>query len=320
VPFTADSFRVLIASPSDLVEERSVATQAINEWNAQNAAAEGIVLLPVTWETHAMPETGVRPQDAINRQLVDDGDVLVGLFWTRLGSDTGVAESGTLEEIDRFVDAGKPAMLYFSRRPIDPSRIDLEQHRRLRDFRNATQQRALVGSFRDLDELQSTLLRDLTRQVRRLRTTAALLHGPRLRLGVTERDVDGELHDAATITATPHPTAGNAIELRIITENFGDKSAHNLKWIVRGEPPLAHWDLSIAAWTDAKREYDPDGIARFEFGLETLHPNGRQVSRLRADAPALNPFDLLVRVEMDDAPPLTTRLHIVLVPGPAPEL
>lgn len=53
--FAATTHRVLIASPSDLTEEREAATMAINDWNAQHAAAEGIVLLPVKWETHARP-------------------------------------------------------------------------------------------------------------------------------------------------------------------------------------------------------------------------------------------------------------------------
>jgi hypothetical protein len=45
--FTATTYRVLIASPSDLTEEREAATMSINDWNAQHAAAEGVVLLPV---------------------------------------------------------------------------------------------------------------------------------------------------------------------------------------------------------------------------------------------------------------------------------
>jgi len=48
-------YRVMIGSPSDLAEERQAATDAINEWNAQHADAEGAVLLPVKWETHALP-------------------------------------------------------------------------------------------------------------------------------------------------------------------------------------------------------------------------------------------------------------------------
>jgi hypothetical protein len=109
--FETQVLRVLIASPSDLFEERQTATDAINEWSAQHAQAESIVLLPIRWETHAKPESGVRPQDALNRQLVKSSDILVGMFWTKIGTPTGVAESGTFEEINEFVAAGKPAQL-----------------------------------------------------------------------------------------------------------------------------------------------------------------------------------------------------------------
>lgn len=124
--FKSETYRVLIASPSDLPEERQAATEAVNDWNAQHAVAESVVLLPVRWETHATPQSGVRPQEAINRQLVRGCDFLLGLCWTKIGTSTGVAESGTVEEIDQFVAAGKPALLYFSSRPIDPNKIDMK--------------------------------------------------------------------------------------------------------------------------------------------------------------------------------------------------
>lgn len=168
MPFHAQTYRVLIASPSDLTEERQAVTDAINEWNEEHAAAEGVVLLPMRWETHARPTTGVRPQQAINEQLVTPSDILIGLFWTRFGTDTGVAESGTVEEIDEFVAAQKPALLYFSRRPIDPAKIDLFQHQRLLEFKFETYKTALVGDFTTLEDLRRTVLRDLTRQVREM--------------------------------------------------------------------------------------------------------------------------------------------------------
>lgn len=135
--FRAETYRVMIGSPSDLGEEREAATHAINDWNAQHAAAEGIVLLPVKWETHAMPQAAVRPQASINQQLVRDSDLLVGMFWTKLGTSTGVAASGTVKEIDEFVAAGKPALLYFSSRPVSPDKIDLKQHKKLRQFKDS---------------------------------------------------------------------------------------------------------------------------------------------------------------------------------------
>jgi hypothetical protein len=168
--FKGEIFRVLIASPSDLEEERQVATDAVNEWNATHSRAESVVLLPVKWETHSVPETGVRLQGALNKQFVDDCDILVGMFWTRLGTHTGVAESGTIEEIDRFTSAGKPAMLYFSRRLIDPTTIDLKQHEKLREFKSATQRTAITGTFSDTDELRALLGRHLMAQVRKLKS------------------------------------------------------------------------------------------------------------------------------------------------------
>lgn len=162
--FKASTYRILIASPGDMDEERLAATEAVHEWNAQHAAAEGVVLLPVKWETHVVPTAGVRPQEAINRQLVDVCDILVGMFWTKLGTSTGVAESGTVEEIGQFVTAGRPAMLYFSSRPIDPGKIDLEQ--RLREFKGDTFTEALCGGFRRLEDVKPMLLRDLTNRIR----------------------------------------------------------------------------------------------------------------------------------------------------------
>jgi hypothetical protein len=152
---------VLIASPSDLAEERQIATEAINEWNSQYAMAEGAVLLPVKWETHATPRSGVRPQQAINEELVQSSDILVGMFWTRFGTNTGIAESGTVEEIDQFLAAAKPAMLYFSRRPIDPNSINLKQQKKLQNFKASTY---ITYDARDR-ELTRTFPADSTRNI-----------------------------------------------------------------------------------------------------------------------------------------------------------
>jgi hypothetical protein len=74
-----------------------------------------------------------------------------------------------VEETDQFVAAAKPAMLYFSRRPIDPNAIDLKQQKRLRNFKAATYKSALTGVFTGLDDLRQTLIRDLLGVVRKLK-------------------------------------------------------------------------------------------------------------------------------------------------------
>jgi hypothetical protein len=170
MPIKTQTFRILIASPSDLREEREVAARTINEWTDLHAADEQTVLLPVRWETHASPEANVRPQDAINRQLVDKCDALFGMLWTKFGTSTGAAASGTVEEIDRIITAGKPAMLYFSRRPIDPNKIDLRQHKKLRAFKSTTYKSSLLGSFKSSADLRRHLLRDLSTEARKLKS------------------------------------------------------------------------------------------------------------------------------------------------------
>ncbi len=166
--FSATVFKVLIASPSDLSEERDAAETAIHEWNASNSEADHVVLLPVRWETHVFPEANVRPQASINRQIVDGSDILIGMFWTRVGTNTGVATSGTAEEIDRFSAGNKPVMLYFSERPVAPSAINVQQFEQLRDLQSSTYDRALVGSFTSLQEFGHTLFKNLTALVRDL--------------------------------------------------------------------------------------------------------------------------------------------------------
>ena len=61
------------------------------------------MLLPVGWETHATPAMGDRPQAIINKQILAGCDLLVAVFWTRLGSPTGAAASGTVEEIEEHL-------------------------------------------------------------------------------------------------------------------------------------------------------------------------------------------------------------------------
>jgi hypothetical protein len=148
MPFNSRAFRILIASPSDVEEEREIVVRVIQEWNDLYSYSRGVVLLPLRWETHSAPEYGTRPQEVINRTVVDQCDLLVGAFWTRIGSPTGVADSGTLEEIARVAKAGKPIMLYFSKVGMDPDRIDLVQLNKLKAFKAATYPNALTESYK----------------------------------------------------------------------------------------------------------------------------------------------------------------------------
>ena len=161
-------FRILIASPSDVDEERDIAARVIQEWNDVHSFDRGIVLLPLRWETHAAPEYGSRPQDVINRAIVDECDLLLGIFWTRIGTPTGTAGSGTLEEIERVAADGRPVMLYYSKIGANPDDIEVSQLERLREFKKKTREISLTESYRSHVDFRDKLSKQLEMKVREL--------------------------------------------------------------------------------------------------------------------------------------------------------
>lgn len=166
--YEARVFRLLIASPSDVEEERDIAVKTIQEWNDLNSAERQIVLLPLRWETHTAPEYGKRPQEIINKQIVDHCDLLIGIFWTRIGSPTGVEDSGTLEEINCVASAGKPVMLYFSKVKKAPDEINIEQLAQLRDFKTSIFNKALIETYNSQIEFRDKLSKQIEIQLRNL--------------------------------------------------------------------------------------------------------------------------------------------------------
>jgi hypothetical protein len=159
--YPAVVYKVMIASPSDVSAERSIVREVLSEWNVVNADVRRQVLLPIGWETHSVPEMGDRPQALINKQILHDCDLLVGVFWTRIGTATGEYASGTVEEIEEHIKAGRPTMLYFSSAPVLPDSVDPEQYRRLKEFRLSCQSRGLYEPYTDVQDFRTKLYRQL---------------------------------------------------------------------------------------------------------------------------------------------------------------
>ena len=145
--YDAKAFNVMIASPSDVPSERNIVREIVYEWNAVHSQSRQIVLLPVGWETHSSPEMGGRAQEILNNQILSSCDLLVGIFWTRIGTETGEYISGTVEEIETHVASGKPAMLYFYDQPVEEGSVDEEQYSKLKEFRESCQQRGLYATY-----------------------------------------------------------------------------------------------------------------------------------------------------------------------------
>lgn len=163
--YRARVIKVMIASPSDVAAERQAIREIVHDWNTIHSQDKGLVLIPVAWETHAQPAMGDRAQSIINKQILNDCDLLVAAFWTRIGTPTGISSSGTVEEIEEHLKAGRPAMIYFSSAPVRLDSVDEIQYRALRTFRDECHARGLIAEYESLGDFRDKLARQLAQTV-----------------------------------------------------------------------------------------------------------------------------------------------------------
>lgn len=149
--FNANVLQVLIASPGDIQEERNAVESALHGWNSSRAEREQILLLPRRWESDTVPAMGGDGQEIINSQLVDKCDIVLVLFDSKLGMATPRAVSGTAEEMERALDAGKPVHVWFSDAPVKRDKLASAQE--VDDFRRSLQARGLLGTYSNASDL-----------------------------------------------------------------------------------------------------------------------------------------------------------------------
>ena len=165
-----DRLQVFVASPGDTEDERARVKDVIDELNKGLAKERNLTIELVRWETDVRPGIGSDAQDVINRQLPEP-DVVIGIFWTRLGTPTPRAESGTAEELEAAIErwrAQEPVeiMIYFNQKPIPPLSGDLAQLQRLRDLREELRDENLVWDYDGVADFERKLRVHLTSLLR----------------------------------------------------------------------------------------------------------------------------------------------------------
>lgn len=165
MPRIATIFKILVASPSDVKEERDALKDIVFKWNASHSNANDVYLDLVMWETHVYPDQGSRPQEIINSKIVNDADLLIGIFWTRLGTPTGNNASGTVEEIERIVQSNKKALIYFSNKPISPDNIDYDQYSKVVNLKKRFQSTGIIATYSDLSQFKENVSNHLSQVI-----------------------------------------------------------------------------------------------------------------------------------------------------------
>lgn len=163
--------RVLVGSPSDVTEEREILEEVVRELNATWSKALGLRFELLRWETAARPGVGTDPQDVINRQIGDSYDIFIGILWSKFGTPTPRASSGTAEEFERayrrFQADPKAVslMFYFCETPLSPARIEPAELARVQAFRSSLGPMGVLWwSYPDKDSFAQFLRTHLARQ------------------------------------------------------------------------------------------------------------------------------------------------------------
>ena len=210
--------RIFIGSPGDVGPERSAASEIINIMNSTLGIVAhdvGVQLEVVRWETHAYPELG-RPQGVINKQI-GQIDIFVGIMWRRFGTPTGNAESGTEEEFrlayESWKRTGSPhVMFYFSLKEAPPPTDvnELEQLRKVIEFRETLAQEALTWEFSTTAEFKEYLLSHLNNVISRIMTgkKASVTDLPTQPAGLTSDQFDDIARNTRVIITEVSPEDG----------------------------------------------------------------------------------------------------------------
>lgn len=271
--YAATVLPVMIASPGDVHEERQAARDIIHDWNYIHSLSTNSVLMPVGWETHSSPDLSGRAQELINERVLADCDLLVGIFWTRLGTPTGKSASGSVEEIERHLDAGKPAMVYFSTKPIVPDQFESTQYHAVKEFKKWCQDKGLTQTYDGLDDFKSKFRRELQITILKHPYLQSLL----LRaIETASESPTGPLAGGLTGSIPPMPSAGLGLTdeaKELLREAAQDRSGHILTISVMG----GRW-----IQTNGKKlglSDDPRTQAKWKHGLDQLIDAGFVESR-----------------------------------------
>lgn len=153
--YNAKVFHIMIGTPSDINEEVAIVKETVHNWNDLNSERERIVLLPKHLASSTYPISGVRPQESINKQIVLKSDLLICIFGARLGAPTGNEMSGSIEEINEHLKAGKVVMVFFKN--SGSYDIDPDQLKKVRDYQNSIKDSVLWVTVKDEDEFRRLL-------------------------------------------------------------------------------------------------------------------------------------------------------------------
>lgn len=100
MPQLISKFKIFLASPSDLWEERESLDDVIKELNNNYGRQNNIIIELLKWETNSAPGIATDSIQSLINNDIPDYDLFIGLLWIRFGTPTKHFGSGTEEEFN----------------------------------------------------------------------------------------------------------------------------------------------------------------------------------------------------------------------------
>lgn len=165
MPQTITKYRIFIASPSDLAEERAAINEVIAELNLTYGSRNNLYLELLKWENNSAPGISeISVQDIINNDI-PEYDIFIGFLWMRFGTSTNNYGSGTEEEFNiayqKFKQNNKSIQILFYFKNAVPQsldEIDAVQLSKIREFKNKLgEKNTYYWEFTEREELEKFL-------------------------------------------------------------------------------------------------------------------------------------------------------------------
>lgn len=135
MPVSITRYNVLLSSPGDVTCFWNAVKREIESVNHAQSEETGIEFHVKDWTRDSRADSGAEPQALLNRQFVEDCDIVLAVFKERFGTPTEKYGSGTEEEIELGLANGKRVMVYFWEPPTDFSPEDPVQYDHVLAFR-----------------------------------------------------------------------------------------------------------------------------------------------------------------------------------------
>jgi hypothetical protein len=165
-----------------------------------------------------------------------------------------VSASGTVEEIEEHLQAGKPAMIYFSDAPVRLDSVDETQYQLLREFRAKYQTLGIIASFESTSEFREKFSRQLAQLV--IARFAAGSKAEAIAFALQERQ---RSEDPIAASLSPKArdlliasTDGDGVIMRLHTLEGLGIQANDRQFTERGIPRSeADWDGALLELRDS---------------------------------------------------------------------